>query len=45
MFLRGPVLYPLLCDWLHVSNLFVVYDRVSQQVGARRANKVKGGEW
>ena len=31
--------------WLRVSNLFVVYDRVSQQVGARRTNKVKGGEW
>ena len=35
MLLRGPVLYPLLCDWLHVSNLFVVYDWVLQ-VGARK---------
>ena len=43
MFLRGPVLYPPLCDWLHVSNLFVVYDWVLQ-VGARRTNKVKAGE-
>ena len=25
-------------DWLHVSNLFVVYDWVLQQVGARRTN-------
>ena len=39
----GPVLYPLLCDWLHVSNLFVVYDWVLQ-VGARRTIKVKRGE-
>ena len=42
MFLRGPVLYPpphpLLCDWLLVSNLFVVYDWVLQQIGARRTN-------
>ena len=26
MFLRGPVLYPLLHDWLYASTLFVVYD-------------------
>ena len=41
MFLRGPVLYPPLSDWSHVSNVFVVYDWVLQQVGARRTNKVK----
>ena len=38
MFLRGPVLYPPLHDWLHVSNLFVVYGWVLQQVGARKIN-------
>ena len=35
MFLRGWVLYPPLHDWLHVSNLFIVYDWVLQQVGAQ----------
>ena len=37
IFLRGLVLYPPLCDWLHISNLSLVYDWVLQ-VGARRTN-------
>ena len=41
MFLRGPVLYPPLRDWLHVSNLFVGYDWVLQQVGAAAAAAAK----
>ena len=38
MFLGGPVLYRPLHEWLHGSNLFVVYDWVLQQIGARRTN-------
>ena len=42
---RPSFIPPVLRDWLHVSNIFVVYDWVLQQVDAREYTiKVKGGE-